>query len=90
MIEIAKKFPEFKNSTDSAQVPWTDSVVWVTFENSAENYTWLSNSDISYLSWSNGILSIIPHPDSILSSYFQAILINSPSVLIGKNIKVGN
>lgn len=90
MKEIAKKFPEFRNSADSAQVPWDDAVVWVTFENSVENYTWLTNADISYLSWSNGILSIIPHPDSILSSYFQSILINSSAILVGKNIKVGN
>ncbi|PIS47629.1 MAG: hypothetical protein COT17_02475 [Elusimicrobia bacterium CG08_land_8_20_14_0_20_51_18] len=90
MKEMSKKFPEFKTSANALEVPWDEALVWVTFDGSSETFHWLLNADIRYLSWTNGILSVIPHPDSVLSSYFQSILINSPSVFVGKNIKVSN
>jgi hypothetical protein len=65
-------------------------VVWIEDINGEEIYFWLEDIDISYVSWTNGIVSIIPSSQSILSNYFQAIIINSKSIFIGHKVKIGN
>jgi len=90
MREISKKFSEFKSSLNSSEVPWDDAIVWVIRNNDIEEYNWINSKDIRYVSWTNGIISIIPHPDSILSNYFHAIIITASEVFVGKNVKTGN
>jgi len=90
MREISKKFPEIKSSLNSSDVPWEDSVVWIVRNNSAEEYNWVISQDIRYVSWTNGIISVIPHPNSILSNYFHSLIIAANEVFIGKNVKTGN
>jgi hypothetical protein len=90
MKDIYKKFAEFKTSKDISIIPWQDSVVWIEDINGEEIYFWLEDIDISYVSWTNGIVSIIPSSQSILSNYFQAIIINSKSIFIGHKVKIGN
>lgn len=90
MKNIYKKFPEFKNSNDISVIPWQNSVVWIEDISGEEIYFWLDDTDISYVSWINGIVSIIPASQSVLSNYFQAIIINSKSIFIGCKVKVGN
>ncbi|MEF3280569.1 MAG: hypothetical protein K6357_06350 [Elusimicrobiota bacterium] len=80
------KFPEFKKTKNENEIPWDDSIVW----KEEDYFIYLKSSEIRYISWSFGIISIIPHPESILSNYFTAIILNSNIVFVGKNIKVGN
>ncbi|MBP7795808.1 MAG: hypothetical protein KA059_03405 [Elusimicrobiales bacterium] len=81
-----KKFSEFKTTQNTDEIKWDDCVVW----KESDCFVYLESSEIRYVSWSLGVVSIIPHPESILAKYFNAILINSPTVLVGKNIKTGN
>jgi hypothetical protein len=52
-------------------------------------YEWLDAEHIRYVSWSNGIVSIMPAPTSILSDKSQCILLPSAFIWIGKKINVG-
>lgn len=90
MRNLSEKFPEINSSLNSMDIPWKDAVVWIEKENGREKYNWVLAKEIMYVSWTNGIVSIIPSESSILSNYFQAILINSDEVFIGKNVKVSN
>lgn len=81
-----KKFSEFKTTQNTDEIRWDDCVVWKEYD----CFVYLESAEIRYVSWSLGIVSIIPHSESILARYFNAILINSPTVLVGKNIKTGN
>ena len=80
------KFPEFKKTKDISEIDLENSVVWK--EN--DYFVYLNSKEIRYLSWSFGIVSIIPSPQSILSQYFNAIIITSNIVLVGRNIKTAN
>ncbi len=86
MENYIDRFIEFKKTKNPDEIKWEDCVVW------KEEYyfVYLESSEIRYVSWSFGILSIIPHPDSILSKYFNVIIINSPFIMVGKNIRTGN
>jgi len=86
METFIEKFIEFKKTKNTSDIPWEDSVVW----KDGDFFIYLQSSEIRYVSWSFGVLSIIPHPESILSKYFNAIIINSDFIMVGKNIKTGN
>lgn len=80
------KFIEFKTTKNPDDIKWEDCVVW----RNGDDYNYIESAEIRYLSWSFGIVSIIPAQNSILSKYFNAILINSTEVFVGKNVKTGN
>jgi len=86
MEKYLDKFPEFKKTKDVSEINFDNCVVW----KEGDYFIYLCSDDIRYVSWSFGIVSIIPSSDSVLSKYFNAIIINSHIVLIGKNIKTGN
>lgn len=86
MESFIEKFIEFKKTKNTAEIPWDNAVVWK--EN--DFFIYITNEEIRYVSWSFGVVSIIPHPDSILSKYFNAVIINSDIIFVGKNIKTGN
>jgi hypothetical protein len=86
MEKYIDKFPEFKKTKDPSEINFDECVVWR--EN--DYFVYIESEDIRYVSWSFGIVSIIPSSDSILSKYFNAIIINSNIVFVGKNIKTGN
>ena len=86
MEPFIEKFSEFKKTDNPAEIPWDDAVVW----KEGEFFVYLLSEEIRYISWSFGVVSIIPHPDSILSRYFNAIIINSNIIFAGKNVKTGN
>lgn len=90
MIELFSKFPEFKSSQSLDEIPWKDALVWVNEEEGKDKYYWLMSEDILYVSWTGGLLSVIPSSNSLLSSYFQAFLINAKNVFVGSKVKVGN
>ncbi len=51
-------------------------------------YEWVSDEDIRYVSWTNGIVTILPQPDSILSTKCQCIVVPQGFVWVGANVKV--
>lgn len=83
---FVEKFSEFKKTKNQSEIPWDDALVW----KDGDFFIYLLSQDIRYISWSFGVVSVIPHPDSILSKYFNAIIINSNIIFAGKNIKTGN
>lgn len=90
MIDISSKFPEIKSSHSPAEIPWKDALVWVNEEEGRDKYYWLMSEEILYVSWTGGFLSVIPASHSLLSSYFQALLIKAKNVFVGINVKSGN
>lgn len=86
MNDFIKEFPEIKHTTNSSDINWQECVVW----KDQETFYYIESKEIMYVSWSFGILSIIPSSNSFLSNKLSAILINSKNVFIGKNIKVHN
>lgn len=91
MDSLAQKIPEIKFSSDTAEIPWDTAVVWTIMPRIGPRvYEWLEDRHIRYVSWSNGIVSMIPHPDSIVSNHCQCIILPSAFVWIGKNVKVAS
>lgn len=86
MIDITKVFPEIKTTTNPSEINWKDSVVW----KEDDRFYYIQAEEIMYVSWSFGIVSIIPSSNSFLSDKLSAILINSKNVFIGKNVKIHN
>lgn len=81
-----KEFPEIKKTSDASQIDWKNCVVW----KEGDFYYFIESKEIMYVSWSFGLLSVIPSNSSFLSDKLSAILINSKNIFIGKNIKIHN
>ncbi|MEW5950347.1 MAG: hypothetical protein GX447_01085 [Elusimicrobia bacterium] len=90
MKKLLEKFPEIKFSEDPSSVPWKDALVWFYEKEGKEKYYWISAEEILYVSWSGGLLSVIPSSSSLLSNYFQAVILQGESVFVGAKIKVSN
>jgi hypothetical protein len=91
MDSLLQKIPEIKCSQDVQEIPWENAVVWTIMPRIGPRvYEYLENQHIRYVSWTNGIVAIIPDPKSIINNTCQCIILPSGFVWIGKNIKVGN
>jgi hypothetical protein len=89
MDSLAKKIPEIKTSCDVGEIPWDNAVVWTMMPRVEPRvYEWLDAENISYVSWTNGIVSILPESGSILGSHCQCLILPAAFVWIGKNVKV--
>ena len=88
MDSLAKKIPEIKFSSDAEDVPWGKAVVWTIMPRIGPRvYEWLDAEHIRYVSWTNGIVSILPEPNSILSNHCQCLILPSAFIWIGKDVK---
>ncbi|MBI4656647.1 MAG: hypothetical protein HY746_07875 [Elusimicrobia bacterium] len=89
MDNLSQKFPEIKCSQDANEIPWENAVIWTSMPRVGPRvYEWIEDKDIRYVSWTNGIVSIMPSPNSILSDKAQCIILPAGFVWIGKNVKV--
>ncbi len=89
MDSLAQKIPEIKFSADANEIPWDRAVVWCQMPRVGPRvYEWIESEHIRYVSWSNGIVSIMPENSSILSSHCQCIVLPSAFVWVGKEVKV--
>lgn len=88
MDSLAKKIPEIKFSSDAAEIPWDNAVVWTIMPRVGPRvYEWLEAEHIGSVSWTNGIVSILPERSSILSDKCQCLILPAALIWIGKNIK---
>ncbi|MDT8285949.1 MAG: hypothetical protein RQ748_02470 [Elusimicrobiales bacterium] len=91
MSSLSEKFQEFKFSEDPSAVPWEDAVVWVTDDGAGGRlYEWLPADEIRHVSWTNGIISILPARDSFLAKRFQCVVLPPAMVFVGINVKTSN
>ncbi len=89
MDSLANKIPEIKFSSAAEEIPWDGAVVWSQMPRVGPRvYEWLDAEHIRYVSWSNGIVSIMPENNSILSDKCQCIILPSAFIWVGKNVKV--
>lgn len=90
MDSLAQVIPEIKSSDNASQIPWPNAVVWCIQPRLGPRvYEWLEQEHIQNVCWNNGLVRIIPHPDSILSNSCQCIVLPSGLIWIGKNIQAG-
>ncbi|MBI5742935.1 MAG: hypothetical protein HY952_00135 [Elusimicrobia bacterium] len=89
MDSMAAKIPEIKFSSNAEEIPWDNAVVWTSQPRVGPRvYEWLEAPHIRYVSWSNGLVNILPENSSILSSHCHCIVLPSAFVWIGKEVKV--
>lgn len=89
MDSLGQKIPEIRYSADAAEIPWDSAVVWTTMPRVGPRvYEWIEAKDIRYVSWTNGIVNIMPENNSILSDKCQCIVLPAGFTWIGKNVKV--
>ena len=89
MDSLAKKVPEIKFSSDAEEIPWDKAVVWTIMPRVGPRvYEWLDAEHIRYVSWTNGIVSILPESKSILSNHCQCLILPAAFIWIGKDVKV--
>jgi hypothetical protein len=90
MDSLSQVIPEIKSSSNAAEIPWKDAVVWAVQPRVGPRvYEWLGSEHIQYICWTNGLANIIPSPTSILSSSCQCIILPSGFIWVGKNVRVG-
>lgn len=90
MDSLAARIPEIKFSSNAEEIPWENAVVWTIMPRVGPRvYEWLEGEHIRSVSWTNGIVSILPEKDSILSEKCQCMVLPSGFVWVGKNVKVG-
>lgn len=91
MSNLSEKFQEFRFSGDPSAVPWENAVVWVAADGAGGRlYEWLPAEEIRHVSWTNGIVSILPEADSFLAKRFQCIVLPPAMVFVGVNVKTSN
>jgi len=89
MDSLAGKIPEIKYSSEAGEIPWEKAVVWTAMPRVGPRvYEWIDAVHIRSVSWSNGIVSILPEHSSILSSHCQCIVLPSAFVWVGRDVKV--
>ncbi|MCX7905152.1 MAG: hypothetical protein N2446_00435 [Elusimicrobiales bacterium] len=86
MDDFTSIFPEIKKTQKPQEINWNNCVVW----KDEEYFYFIESKEIMYVSWSFGILSIIPSSNSFISDKLTAILVNSKYIFVGKNIKISN
>ena len=89
MDSLAEKIPEIKFSSNAAEIPWDNAVVWTIMPRVGPRvYEWLEGGHIRYVSWTNGIVTILPENNSILSDKCQCIVLPSAFIWVGSKVKV--
>lgn len=89
MDPLGLKIPELKCSSEVNEIPWDNAVVWTVMPRVGPRvYEWIEGEHIRYVSWTNGIVNIIPENSSMLSSHCQCIVLPAGFTWVGKNIKV--
>ena len=89
MDELSEKIPEIKFSKDVNEIPWKNAVVWSSMPRIGPRvYEWVSDEDIRYVSWTNGIVTILPKQESVLSRKCQCIVVPQGFVWVGAEVKV--
>lgn len=90
MDTLKQKIPEIQCSSDVNEIPWEDAVVWSGMPRiDGRIYEWITREHIRYASWTNGHVSIMPSPKSMLSASCQCVVIQGAFVWVGKNVVVG-
>jgi len=88
MDSLSKKIPEIKFSSNAEEIPWDKAVVWTIMPRVGPRvYEWLEAEHIRYVSWSSGLVSILPEQNSIVSAHCQCIVLPSGFIWIGKDVK---
>ncbi|HOW89826.1 MAG TPA: hypothetical protein PL037_06060 [Elusimicrobiales bacterium] len=88
MDSLAKKIPEIKFSPDAEAIPWDNAVVWSVMPRVGPRvYEWLESEHIRYVSWTSGLVSIMPDQNSIISNHCQCIILPAAFIWVGKNVK---
>ena len=88
MDSLAKKIPEIKFSSDAEAIPWDNAVVWSVMPRVGPRvYEWLESEHIRYVSWTSGLVSIMPDQNSIISNHCQCIILPAAFIWVGKNVK---
>ncbi len=89
MDSLGQKIPEIKYSSDANEIPWADAVVWSIMPRVGPRvYEWVEARHIRYVSWTNGLVNLMPENSSILSNTCQCMVLPSGFVWVGKNVKV--
>lgn len=89
MDKLSEKIPEIKFSQDVNEIPWKTAVVWSSMPRIGQRvYEWILDEDIRYASWTNGLVSILPKENSILSTKCNCIVVPQGFIWIGKDVKV--
>ena len=89
MDSLGQKIPELKYSSDANEIPWDSAVVWTIMPRVGPRvYEWVEAQHIRYVSWTNGLVNIMPENSSILSNSCQCMVLPSGFVWVGKNVKV--
>ena len=90
MDSLSAVFPEIKCSDDVKKIPWADAVVWCVQPRIGPRvYEWIEKEEIRNVSWTGGEVRILPNGNSILSNYFQCLVLPACFITIGKNVQVG-
>jgi hypothetical protein len=90
MDSLEGKIPEIKVSSNVEEIPWDNAVVWSVMPRLGPRvYEWIEAEHIRYVSWTNGIVNIMPESNSFLSEKCQCIVLPSGFVWVGKKVKVG-
>jgi len=88
MDSLAKKIPEIKFSSNAEEIPWDSAVVWTVMPRVGPRvYEWIDAEHIRYISWTNGIVSVLPEPNSILSNHCQCIILPAAFIWVGSKVK---
>ncbi|MFA6433875.1 MAG: hypothetical protein WCW52_04195 [Elusimicrobiales bacterium] len=88
MDSLARKIPEIKFSSDAEEIPWDKAVVWTIMPRVGPRvYEWLDAEQILYVSWTNGIVSILPAQGSVLSGRCQCLILPSAFIWVGKDVR---
>jgi len=89
MDSLAGKIPEIKFSSEAGEIPWGKAVVWTMMPRVGPRvYEWIEAEHIRYVSWTNGIVTIMPENNSILSDKCQCIVLPSAFIWVGKDVKI--
>ncbi len=89
MDSLGQKIPEIKYSSDANEIPWDSAVVWTIMPRVGPRvYEWVEAQHIRYVSWTNGLVNLMPENSSILSNSCQCMVLPSGFVWVGKNVKV--
>lgn len=89
MDSLSAKIPEIKASSNVEEIPWDKAVVWSIMPRVGPRvYEWIDAEHIRYVSWTSGIVTVMPEYKSILSDKCQCIVLPSGFVWVGKNVNV--
>lgn len=90
MSKLSAVPPQIHSTAYADAISRADAVVWLkTPVTEAAIFEWLHKSDIRYVLWTNGNISITAAPAFPLSPRLNSMAIEGDVVFIGKNVEVG-